>query len=335
MTSKFKHAKNCITTYYDKDLGVVMAEPQNKPVSELYGSFNFPISNISYLLQVSREFIRQNIQPDCKYIYLTLNRTDHVRHDNYSRAFKKLGISYYGSDRVYLNTSDVYNWFNSYFESFTYTKYTPHQKLFKNYHAYLKVLTDITDNLIRYNQYFPNPNIFASNNRVINDYRDSLKKTIPQMYQDTVILKLAKESNKYTTTKSIFTDTKMFTKTKNIIPHQVLNAESNNLIYYVETPKHFSSYTNARYHAIFDNYLIFKAKNGNKVLYYTNPYKLLKTPDYKPPVTSYTMKQITQTLSVKYMNPKLDSDYANKCLTKLNQPNVLRKKLNRLFVRPA
>ena len=26
MTSKFKHAKNCITTYYDKDLGVVMAE---------------------------------------------------------------------------------------------------------------------------------------------------------------------------------------------------------------------------------------------------------------------------------------------------------------------
>lgn len=88
MTKKPKHAQNCITTKYGWDLNTLIALPQT--------------------LQVSREFVRLNIQPHCRYIYLTSHRSAYRSESLYS-AFQKIGINYYGLDRVYLNTTDVFN----------------------------------------------------------------------------------------------------------------------------------------------------------------------------------------------------------------------------------
>ena len=335
MTKKPKHAQNCITTKYDWDLNTLIALPQKKPVFELHGTFNITINDLVQTLQVSREFVRLNIQPHCRYIYLTSHRSAYRSQSLYS-AFQKIGINYYGLDRVYLNTADVFNWFNNYFDIFTYSAYTPYSKIFKNYQAYFTALTKITDNLIRYHQYFPAPSRFVNSHAEAANYKPYIKSKIDSKYQDTVLVQALNTYNKSSTIKAIFKNTKSFTDHKYQITNKKPIIDSlNQTLFKLNVPKDFTSYAKARFNAIFDNYLIFKAKSGNKVLYYPNTSILLKDKDFKKPVTDHTMKLITQTLRVNYTNHISNPDILNKYLDTLNRPTILRKKLNRLFVRPA
>lgn len=335
MTKKPKHAQNCITTKYDWDLNTLIALPQKKPVFELHGTFNITINDLAQTLQVSREFVRLNIQPHCRYIYLTSNRSTY-RSKSLESAFQKIGINYYGLDRVYLNTADFSNWFSNYFDILTYSVYTPYSAIFKNYQAYLTALTKITDNLIRYHQYFPAPYRFINSHAKAANYAPYIKSKIDPEYQDTILVQALTDYHKSLTIKSIFKNTKSFTNHK----YQIINKTPiinslNQTLFELNVPKDFTSYTKARFNAIFDNYLVFKAKSGNKVLYYTNTNKLLKDKDFKKPVTEHTMKLITQTLRVNYTNRISKPEILNKHLEQLNKPSILRKKLNRLFVRPA
>lgn len=335
MTRKPKHAQNCITTKYDWDLNALIALPQKKPIFELHGTFNVTINNLAQTLQVSREFVRLNIQPHCRYIYLTSHRSTY-RSKSLESAFQKIGINYYGLDRVYLNTADVFNWFSNYFDMFTYSVYTPYSAIFKNYQAYLTVLTKITDNLIRYHQYFPAPSRFINSHAEITNYAPYIKSKIDPEYQDTVLMQALNDYHKSLTIKFIFKNTKNFTNHKyQIVNKKPIMDSLDQTLFDLKVPKDFTSYAKARFNAIFDNYLIFKAKSGNKVLYYPNTSTLLKDKDFKKTVTDHTMKLITQTLRVNYTNHISNPDILNKYLDVLNKPAILRKKLNRLFVRPA
>ena len=335
MTKKPKHAQNCIITKYDWDLNTLIALPQKKPVFELHGTFKITINDLAKTLQVSREFVRLNIQPHCRYIYLTSHRSAYCSDSLYS-AFQKIGINYYGLDRVYLNTADVFNWFNNYFDIFTYSAYTPYSKIFKNYQAYLTALTKITDNLIKYHQYFPSPSRFVNSHAEAANYESYIKSKIDPKYQDTVLVQALNTYHKSSTIKAIFENTKSFTDHKSqLISKKPIIDSLNQILFELNVPKDFTSYAKARFNAIFDNYLIFKAKFGNKVLYYPNTSTLLKDKDFKKPVTDYTIKLITQTLRVNYTNHISNPDILNKYLGTLNRPAILREKLNRLFVRPA
>lgn len=168
------------------------------------------------------------------------------------------------------------------------------------------------------------------------NYKPYIKSKIDPKYQDTVLVQAFNTYCKSSTIKTIFKNTKSFTDHKSqLINKQPIIDSLNQTLFKLNVPKDFTSYSKARFNAIFDNYLVFKAKSGNKVLYYPNTSTLLKDKDFKKPVTDHTMKLITQTLRVNYTNHISNPDILNKYLDILNRPAILRKKLNRLFVRPA